>query len=148
MQALQVHQAILCGDEAGVRRLKSEFRALLNPFDRDDRELFDFINVDGARQERRDRADDVAKGFSLLLKHDWDRAKLEAGFFLGRWVLDVKRWRLDWDEGTVGERRVKKGLRFYEKYRIRRVRTTVLAMVAIALVGIPAWMLRGWLGIW
>ena len=37
--------------------------------------------MDESRQERQERTEEFAGRISLLLKHDWERAKLEAGFF-------------------------------------------------------------------
>ena len=49
-RALKVDDAILRGNEADLRRLKSEFRALLNPFDSDDREILNCMVVAGSRR--------------------------------------------------------------------------------------------------
>ena len=125
-QALLVHDAILSGDAFALSRLKEEFRALLNPFDPEDRKILNRIEVVERPKAREEEAERFARQISLLLKHDWDRAKLEAGFFLGRWTLTVKRWGLDWARGRQGERREQSGFRWYEKYEIRPVRTPIL----------------------
>ena len=137
VQALEAHDAILCGDEAAVGRLRSEFRALLNPFDCHDQAILACMTVDNSSQEREKRADEFDRRISLLLKHDWERAKLEAGFFLCRWVLDAKRQPLKWTGAESGERRACKGLRWCEKYQIRPVGALVLVIVVVA-VGILA----------
>ena len=136
-QALLVHDAILCGNAAAVVRLKCEFRALLNPFDPEDHKLLECMKVDESPNAHKTTAEDFTRQVSLLLKHDWDRAKLEAGFFLGRWTLDAKRWGLDWALGKSGERRAREGLRWYEKHKVRPVRTTVLLIVILG-VGLIA----------
>lgn len=132
VQALLVHDAILSNDAIALSRLRDEFRALLNPFDPEDRKILNGIKVVEPTKVREEEAERFARQISLLLKHDWDRAKLEAGFFLGRWTLTVKRWGLDWTCGKRGERREQNGLRWYEKYKVRPVRTPVL----IVLVGL------------
>lgn len=127
-QALLVHDAILRGDATALSRLRSEFRALLSPFDPEDMKILDTMKVVDPKV-REKRAQRFARQISLLLKHDWDRAKLEAGFFLGRWTLTVNRWGLDWACGIRGERRELSGLRWYEKYKIRPIRTPVLVVL-------------------
>lgn len=95
-----------------------------------DRALLDCMTVgDECLDTRQKRAADFDEQVSLLLKHDWDRAKLEAGFIVGRWVLEARRWGLDWKRGKGGTRRVNMGLRWREKRRIRPVRA--LALVAL-----------------
>ena len=145
-QALLVHNAILDDDAIALSRLKNEFRALLNPFDPADRKILDSIEVSKPRNLGEMEAEEFARQISLLLKHDWDRAKLEAGFFLGRWTLSVNRWGLEWACGKGGQRRARDGLRWYEKYKIRPVRTLVLIVVAdfgfLALLGGSLWIAR------
>ena len=130
---LRVHDAIRYGKRERLERLICEFRVLLNPFDADDRAILDCMDVGGPDELGADRADEFAKRISLLLKHDWDRAKLEAGFFLARWLLKAKRWPLTWDAGKSGKRRKRKGLRWWEKYEIRPLRTLLLLVIAISL---------------
>ena len=129
-RALKVHDAILRGNEADLRRLKNEFRALLNPFDSDDQEILDSMALDGSRKERQARTDAFAERISLLLKHDWERAKLEAGFLPCRWFLDARR--RPWDL-----RHVENKLRWRERYSVRYRRIRIVAVV-IAAVGIAA----------
>ena len=142
-QALKVHDAILSGDAAVVGRLQSEFRALLNPFDRHDQAILDCMTVDSSSQELKNRADEFAGRISLLLKHDWERAKLEAGFFLYRWVLEAKRRPFEGSHGEIGERRACKGLRWPKKYKIRTLRALVViaiaALVAVVILACLSW---------
>ena len=135
-QALLVHDAIRGGDNVALARLKNEFGALLNPFDPEDRKIVDSIEVEERGEAREGRAEEFARRVSLLLKHDWDRAKLEAGFFLARWTLAVKRGKLDWASGKDSERRERSGLRWYEKYKIRPVRTPVLVLVGLGFLAL------------
>ena len=118
-QALEVYDAMLCGDADKVGRLQSKFRALLNPFDRHDQTVLDCMAVDESLQERKKLADVFARRVSLLLKHDWERAKLEAGFFLWRLVLKPRRVPLNWDDVDGRVLDACRELRWYEKYKIR-----------------------------
>lgn len=90
-QALKAYDAILCGDNKKCLRFQSEFRALLNPLDRDDQMILCCMNAEGKYEDRQQKAKAFSEQISLLLKHDWERAKLEAGFFLRRWMIEAKR---------------------------------------------------------
>ena len=95
-KALEVHDAILLGTH-GTRstldRLRLEFGALLNPGDPEDHGILDCIGPCGPQDCRIGRAEEFGRPIAFLLKHDWERAKLEAGFPLCRWVLRAKRIR-------------------------------------------------------
>jgi hypothetical protein len=77
-KALMVHDALIARDEQVLNRLRSEFRALLNPRDPDDNEIISCIKPPNEKKEF-EHADEFAERVSLLLKHDWERVKLEAG---------------------------------------------------------------------
>jgi hypothetical protein len=77
-KALMVHDALIARDEQVLNRLRSEFRALLNPRDPDDNEIISCIRPLNEGKEF-EHADEFAERVSLLLKHDWERVKLEAG---------------------------------------------------------------------
>jgi hypothetical protein len=77
-KALMVHDALIARDEQVLNRLRSEFRALLNPRDPDDNEIISCIKPPNEGKEF-EHADEFAERVSLLLKHDWERVKLEAG---------------------------------------------------------------------
>lgn len=128
MLALQVHDSILQPDEVSLGRLRSEFATLLNPFHREDREILERITEDESRQGPEERANEFTRRISLLLKHDWDRAKLEAGFFLPRWTLKAKRHGLGCDEGEGCTCRGENGLPWSDKYEVRPVPALVLAV--------------------
>ena len=132
-KALLVHDAMLRGETATVARLKIDLAARLNPFDRHDQELLKCMVVKDSDKARQCAACEFARRISLLLKHDWDRAKLEASVFVWRWFLDVRRWGLDWDDHKSGEdnfrgglelcarkRRAHKVLWLCEKYKLRK----------------------------
>ena len=127
--ALKVHDAILCGDTQALRRLKSQFSILLSPFDRCDKGILDCIKVVDGRCDRERKATEFDRRISLLLKHDWERAKLEAGFFLPRWTLKARRQSYEAKGQSCGE---VIGLTFREKYRIRPVPSLGLAIATVA----------------
>ena len=118
-QALEVHDAILCGDAKRIGRLQSEFRALLNPIDCHDQAILDCMTVEETCQQRETGAKEFAERISLLLKHDWERAKLEAGFFLRRWVQEPRRLPLDWRDGGDSGNCAGRKLRWWKRNRIK-----------------------------
>ena len=71
--------------------------ALLSPFDEEDIKLLSSIAVVDCddKEERERKAEEFTKRVALLLKHDWERAKLEAGFFLCHWIWEAERHPLD-----------------------------------------------------
>lgn len=81
--ALSVHDALISRDEKSLNKHRAEFAALLNPNDIDDREIVGSIKlpVEGRENEC---ADEFSERIALLLKHDWERVKLEAGPFFMR----------------------------------------------------------------
>lgn len=139
--ALDVHDALERRDRVRVKRLKSQFGALLNPRDSEDQRLLACIAVpkrwDDDRAVKR-----FSRGVSLLLKHDWDRAKLEAGFFLLRWIFNIRRhplkprrapckarWRKVWRPIARGV-----GLGFWHKYEVKPAVVRVLLFIIGACV--------------
>ena len=88
-KSLKVHDAIVSGDQAKINRLRCEFRALLNPNDCKDNKIVKSLKLKVVEngtttinlEELEERAEDFAERISHLLKHDWERAKLEAGPF-------------------------------------------------------------------
>ena len=90
-KALLVHDAILCGNSEKLSRLKAELMARLNPLDDEDRDLLACVTRDSGPQAK---AEEFAERVALLLKHDWDRAKLEASAH--RWVWDKGVKRVPW----------------------------------------------------
>lgn len=131
-RALEVHDSILCGDDDKIRRLRSEFRALLNPFDCQDQAILNCMTLNGSREQL---AEEFAERISLLLKHDWERAKLEAGFFLFRWTKEPRRLPLNWrDSGSLCISCRK--LRWCEKNRIKWSGILILFIAAVVVAGI------------
>lgn len=78
----EVHVAITEKDEPKLEQLKCQFRLHLNPSDRNDTDILDLICLGedkGANQTER-----FSICVSHLLKHDWERAKLESQPFYMR----------------------------------------------------------------
>ena len=90
-QSLKAHDAIVWGNTQKIFRLQNEFRALLNPSDCKDRKILCYMSAEGSYSQRQARAKQFSEQIALLLKHDWERAKLEAGFFVFRWILEARR---------------------------------------------------------
>ncbi len=137
-RALEVHDAIVSGNEARALRLQQQFGALLNPYDAADKEILNCITAGGGAQCRERRAKKFAEKISYLLKHDWDRAKLEAGFFLCRWTLSVNRCRGGMDDvSKTGFRQEWKDWR--KKYTVKRWRILLVAVAVFLAGGFTAW---------
>ena len=111
--ASKTHGAFLAGSVAETIRLQKEFRALLNPFDREDQEILNCLE--------NNRPNEFDTRISLLLKHDWERGKLEASCFSLR---RAKRMPFELYE-SAGDRK----LGFFEEYEIRWLRVGWLAVV-------------------
>lgn len=137
-QALEVHDAILCGDAKKVGRLQSEFRALLNPLDCQDQEILDCMTANGSCEQREEAAKEFAERISLLLKHDWERAKLEAGFFMRRWVWEPRRLPLDWRDGGDGVNCVGNKLPWWKRNKIKWSGVLALVLAGALVLGILA----------
>ena len=76
-KAMLVHDAMINRKEKDLNRHRNEFRALLNPFDYEDRRIIRCIALpkqDGELVQ----AEEFAKRIAFLLKHDWERAKYES----------------------------------------------------------------------
>lgn len=89
----KVQTAIITSNEVELCRLRSIFRLLLNPHHEEDQEIINSIHVDESNPEK--KAEEFSKRVSLLLKHDWERAKREAKPFLLR---GKKTHRIKYDD--------------------------------------------------
>jgi len=95
MKALEVHDALICPDEVAAKlkleRLQAEMRCLLNPSDNYDNNLLEIISVPNCTcikpglvcctkqcESGFNQARIFSKHVASLLKHDWERSKLEA----------------------------------------------------------------------
>ena len=92
-KALAVHDALITREEKSLNRLRAEFRVILNPEDDDDKDIVACIKVPGEGQEL-ELAEEFSQRISLLLKHDWERVKLEAGpvIFRVKGLYHVRKW--------------------------------------------------------
>lgn len=86
--ALSVHDALISRDKGSLNKFRAEFMTILNPTDMEDKGIVNCISLPEEGKEL-DRAEEFAQRVALLLKHDWERVKLEAGPF----VMRVKRVR-------------------------------------------------------
>ncbi len=79
-KSLFVHDALISRDSDLLNRLRAEFRAILNPCqdEDEDKAIVSCISLPEEGTEL-DRAEEFAQRIALLLKHDWERVKLEAG---------------------------------------------------------------------
>ena len=89
-KALAVHDALVARDKPTLDRLRSEFTAILNPEDQDDKDIIDCISLPDEGKEL-ERAEEFAKRISFLMKHDWERVKLEVGPAMMR-LRYVRNW--------------------------------------------------------
>lgn len=89
-KSLAVHDAIVSRDKESIDKLRVEFRAILNPEDEDDDAIISCISLPEEGKEV-ERAEEFAERIALLLKHDWERVKLEAGPLVMR-VKVVRDW--------------------------------------------------------
>ena len=85
IKSVEVHQAAVAGNSAKLAELHLEFSHNLNPFHQEDKGILAVI----AALKNRDTLDIKLSEFtdrvSLLLKHDWERAKHEAKPWFFRW---------------------------------------------------------------
>ena len=89
--AMYAYDAMLSGDVMKVARLRAEFSARLNPTDENDIYLLECLEVPKSSACRKAQAIKLSEVITLLMKHDWERAKLEASTFQWLWVKGVKR---------------------------------------------------------
>lgn len=89
-KSLIVHDAIISRNKESLDKLRVEFRAILNPSDEDDVAIISCISLPEEGNEL-ECAEEFAERIALLLKHDWDRVKLEAGPLVMR-VKVVRDW--------------------------------------------------------
>ena len=101
--ALEVHDAMVYGNDRKIERLRKEFRALLNPHDCEDTKLIDCIRSGCPQAERAQHTDEFALRVSYLLKHDWERAKSETDLAIKIWILRPQRRTLTASVGCCEE---------------------------------------------
>jgi hypothetical protein len=78
-KALEVHKAAVSQNKTRLHELYLEFSLLLNPRDREDRAISNLIHKLAEKEEPAESyLRELVERISLLLKHDWQRAKREA----------------------------------------------------------------------
>ncbi|WP_440088888.1 hypothetical protein [Pseudomonas fragariae (ex Marin et al. 2024)] len=78
LNALEVHRASVANDASKLSELHLTFEHMLNPLDAEDNGILARIfRLNGLAEPTTELAE-FSKRIALLLKHDWDRAKLEA----------------------------------------------------------------------
>ena len=77
-KALEVSKATKDSDTSKIKELYGEFQLILNPEDRDDKSILDTLWEMQNNVENNDLIIELMEKLALLLKHDWERAKLEA----------------------------------------------------------------------
>jgi len=77
-KALEVHHAANSGNSDDLAELVLNFALNLNPLDEEDRAILMVIKSFSIQENQKEKLDEFSDRVSLLLKHDWDRAKHEA----------------------------------------------------------------------
>lgn len=84
-KSTEVHQAVVDDNAAKIDELHLVFSLNLNPYHQEDTDILGII----ATLKNRDTIDvkmsEFSERVSLLLKHDWERAKFEAKPWFFRW---------------------------------------------------------------
>ena len=85
----EVHEVIMMADDPNRRKqlqkYKNIFRTLLNPIDPEDKKIIKIIDPDDPDYRSQQQAKEFGERISLLLKHDWERAKEEVKHPLFQW---------------------------------------------------------------
>ncbi len=84
-KSVEVHQASVTDNTAKIAELHLDFSLNLNPFDQEDKDILAVIEALKNCDTLNIKLSEFSDRVSLLLKHDWDRAKYEAKpwFFRG-----------------------------------------------------------------
>ena len=78
LNALEVHRASVANNAPRLSELHLTFEHILNPLDSEDNGILASICRLNCLAESKAEFAEFSKRIALLLKHDWDRAKLEA----------------------------------------------------------------------
>lgn len=90
-RALEVHKAISEGKD--LEELRSQLALILNPLDHEDRAILRLIEKPPAQESREATLKEFTERLSLLIKHDWERAKWESSSVFGRRLFCPRRIR-------------------------------------------------------
>ena len=145
-KALEVHDALMLDSrsERDLLRLQMQFRLLLSPLDKRDREILCCITSERIEKDAVTQAKKFAYRVSRLLKHDWERAKLEAGFPVPGWLFRANsKLRDDSGKACKCEKSDNSKLRtewsdFWAKYECRRLNTWFL-VILLGLIATVVW---------
>jgi hypothetical protein len=85
-------EALQNSDNAKLVIIKSAFKLNLNPKDKEDQAIVNLINLNETLNGS--EIEELTTRISLLLKHDWERAKRESKPFVLRWKR-VKRLKYE-----------------------------------------------------
>jgi hypothetical protein len=77
-KSIEVYKAAMKGDQVWLAELKLTFATSLNPCDKEDGFILDVIERLKDEKNRDPILEEFSDRISLLLKHDWQRAKKEA----------------------------------------------------------------------
>jgi hypothetical protein len=77
-KAIEAIEAYKQNEEARLYELYVEFQLILNPEDNDDKSILDTLWKMKNGSKESDPSIELSEKLSLLLKHDWERAKREA----------------------------------------------------------------------
>ena len=111
-------------DKKQIQKLTMRLTVLLDPHDKRDQQILNLLDDLNNITEKTKK--DFIHGVALLLKHDWERSKLEAGFFLRRWILSVRRL----EESDVG----KCDGECCRKYKIKCVPLILVSVIGTVIV--------------
>lgn len=77
-KALETSKACTDQDNTKLHELYGEFQLILNPEDNEDKSILDTLWNMQSKEKESDLFVEFVEKLALLLKHDWERAKLEA----------------------------------------------------------------------
>lgn len=92
-RALEIHMAVSEGKD--LANLHSQMALILNPLDREDRAILRVIETLPAQDSCGAMLKEFTERISLLLKHDWERAKWESSSIFNRSPLRPKRLKFE-----------------------------------------------------
>lgn len=88
-KALEVQKSL--GDAKQLSELHLQFALILNPRDSEDREILRLIDSAPTKESHDATLKEFTARVSLLLKHDWERAKWESSSIFTRWPTCPRR---------------------------------------------------------
>jgi len=75
--SVNVNTAMVESDNEKLSILRSQFRLLLNPDDKEDQHIIGLLSL-SEKEDNMKKANEFSICLSYLLKHDWERAKIES----------------------------------------------------------------------